>query len=287
MGNSFEMNDATGLAGGSILTLEEVLVELGLTLATATTQEQEVAQRAIRQAEGAIKRHLRYDPVQKVRTEYYPNMEPSLGSRAAVWETNDTEAYVRYLSDASTDELQVLSLPIREKDAEGANTIDLRLDYDGRSGTRSGSFAAETQRTEGTDFWPNYDMIDSLGNRVCTDGIIRSEGRWPAVPGSVKITYLAGYTANELAGEDDVIDASPIKDAAMNETVRRVHKRFSQMKKRTGFGTGALASESLGDYSYSADAGSLKDLTSSRHALTQESVALLQDFVNFGGMLYS
>lgn len=284
---TFTMAEASGQGSGAIITVAEVLEQLGLSTQTATSTESAVADWAVKSATGAIVSHLRYDPVQAVRTEYYPRQELSFGSRAAVWEVNENQAYSRYLADASTEDLQVAGIPIREKNAAGANAIQLFVDYDGRAGTRSGSFASSTQYTEGVDFWPNYDGVDSAGNRVCVDGVIKSEGRWPAIPGSVKIVYLSGYTTAELAGTDSVIDASPIREVALSETIRRIHKRFSQMKKRTGFGVGALTSENLGDYSYSADGASLAELTGSKASLLQESVMLLQPFVNMGAMLHS
>src|SRR5690606_18761523 len=110
---------------------------------------------------------------------------------------DNNQAFIRRLNDSAVDELQVQHLPIRYRDKDGSNAIDLRIDYDGRGGTRSGAFAANTQQTEGVDFWPNYDAQDSSGYQLCRDGVIRSEGRWPNQPGSVRITYTAGYTAEE------------------------------------------------------------------------------------------
>src|SRR5690606_32970226 len=100
-----------------------------------------------------------------------------------------------------SSELQLTHLPIREFDENGENGIDLRIDYDARSGTRSGSFAVDTKKEEGIDFWPNYDAHDVVGRRICTDGIIRSEGRWPSVSGSIKVIYVAGYTSDEFRGQ--------------------------------------------------------------------------------------
>lgn len=288
MGNSFSMSDAEGSSAGDILTsISDLYDDLGLTAATATAAEQQIILLSIRRAEGAVFRHLKYNPAMSVKTEFYPRLDMSLGSREAVWESNDSVAYLRYLADAATNELQIGRLPIREKDTEGANGIDLRIDYDGRSGTRSGSFASDTLKVEGTDFYPNYDLVDSNGYKVCMDGVIKSEGRWPAIAGSVKITYVAGYSALELAGTDSVIDASPIREACIDEAVRRVHKAYSRMKKRTGFGTGALTSERLGDYSYSADGKILNAMVGTSADIMAETALKLESFVNFGAMLGS
>jgi hypothetical protein len=174
------------------------------------------------------------------------------GAGIGIWEVNNTSAYERRLSQAVTDELQIKNLPIR-------SITDLRVDYDGRFGKRVGSFSDGTIWVEGTDFWAQWDHQDSDGNPICMDGIIRAEGRWPDIPGSVKVTYVAGYSQEELHGQDSVINAYPIVDAVIDESVRRVHKAYSRMKKRAGF-VGPLASEGMGDYNYSRDTSAITRL---------------------------
>jgi len=61
-----------------------------------------------------------------------------------------------------TVELQVQHIPIR-------SISSLYVDYDGRSGARTGSFTAETLKTQGTDYWANWDGPDSSGNSYCLD----------------------------------------------------------------------------------------------------------------------
>lgn len=256
-----------------------VLLELGLS-GSATDEEKALVTLGLRRAEGAVKRHLQYDPVQRVRTEFYPQADAdSVGAQARVWEADSNEAYTRRLASAMTDELQLLHLPVREKDSDGANAIDLRIDYDGRFGTRSGSFAASTQKTEGTDFWPTYDRRDSSGFGVCSDGILRSEGRWPSAPGSVRVTYLAGYTAAELNGQDSLLDASPILDAVVAEAATRVKRALTLYKKgRAGHVAGVLKSERLGDYSYTLDGAASQTLFGGRWDLLPETKEKLSDF---------
>lgn len=284
MGNTFEMNDAS-VSSGLIVSLVDLLIDLGIS-GTATASQTAIATAALQRAQGAVIRHLQYNPLLAVQTEFYPRMNSNPVDGQGVWEVSDISAYFRNLTDAATTELQVARLPVREEDAS-SNTISIWIDYDGRSGTRSGSFGTSSLEAEGTDFHPNYDTVDSRGYKVCRDGIIRSQGRWPGLAGSVKITYAAGYTAGELAGTDSAIDASPIREAVIDEAVRRVHKAYSRMKKRTGFGTGALSSESLGDYSYSADGALLAQLVGSNSDIMAETALKLESFVNFGAMLSS
>lgn len=264
-----------------IADISEVLLEIGLS-ASATETEKAIVQSCLTKVESEIKRFLRYDPTQNTHVEYYPRMDFSRQSREGVWEVSDTQAFVRYLQESATDELQLKHIPVRA-------VTDLRVDYDGRAGTRSGSFGSSTIWTEGVDFWPNYEVRDASGTtKLCLDGIIMSEGRWPNIPGSIKITYLAGYNNAELHGEDDtIVDANPILTAVIDETVARVQKIYSRMKKTRGWALGPLASESLGDYSYSQDMSALQTLINNKGGLMADTMDRLQEFVNWGVELAS
>ncbi len=274
---------------GTIVDPSEVALEMGLGT-VITDEETGIIAQAIEKAEGAVKRYLNYDPTQAVRTEYYPVSDmQSRGRGARVWEVDGTQAFVRNRAGASADMLQVRHLPVRATDSLVANAIDLRIDFDGRFGTQSGSFAISQQKTEGSDFWPVYDGNDTNGIAISRSGIIRSIGRWPAEPGSGKIIYVGGYTALELRGGDNdtLVDASPIWSAVLDEVRRRVIKVFSQ-RKLTGVGFGAgLLSERLGDYSYQLDSGLLKDLVGGNQDLMPESKQALDSFVNYGWALAS
>lgn len=265
---------------GRIVDDSEVILELGLA-GSITETERAIVSQCITKAEGAVQRHLKYNPLQSTHTEYYPQMDFTLQSRSSVWEVTSTDAYLRRLTEAASDELQLKHIPIR-------SITSLNVDYDGRAGAKSGAFGAGTAYTQGTDFWANYDSHDSSNNKVCRDGILRSEGRWPSIAGSVKIVYIAGYSLAELHGQDAVIDASPIVEAIIDEAVRRVKKIYSRMK-RTGAGlaAGPFTSESLGDYSYSIDASIQAKLVGTSFDILPETEIKLQDFVNYGWSLAS
>ncbi len=252
-----------------------VLLQLGL-CDSATDEERAVVANAIAGVEGEVRRYLGYDPVRAERTEYYPRQ--ATGSlRVGIWEANDTTAFVRDLSSDAASGLQLRHIPIRS-----INT--LHLDFDGRSGTAPGAFGDETLKTEGNDFWPNYDLIDSGGNKMASDGILRSYGRWPTIPGTVKVVYTAGYSDAELHGEDDLVDARSIVNAIVDEAVRRVRKMFTSKKiSGVGFVAGNITGEQLGDYSYRSDPFSAKRLM--LEGLTSETKDILGPFQNMGWLL--
>ena len=260
---------------GRIIDVSEALLELGLSSAS-TEVERAVVSMSIVRAEAAVKRHLFYDPVRRERIEFYPHQDYTQATRETVWEVEGTEAILRGLSENATLNLQVQHVPIR-------SVLALYIDFDGRAGSKSGAFGAGTLKTEGTDYWPNYDGVDSSGAKMCRDGIIRSEGAWPTTPGTVKIVYTAGYTAAELHGQDLIVDASPILEAVLIETVRRVKRRFAH-KYRTGvgFGAGAFSGERLGDYGYTVDSASLDRMVGGTMDILPETRDMLAGFVNVG-----
>jgi hypothetical protein len=255
--------------------ISEVLLDLGLS-DSATDEERAIAASSIRRAEAAIKRFLGYDPYQKERTEFYPQQDFSMDNGSFVWEVNDAVAYQRQLSEGATNVLMVQHIPIRSVSA-------LYIDYDGRGGSKVGSFGSDSLKTEGTDFWPNYNMVDDDGNSMCTDGILRSEGLWPTNPGTVKIVYTAGYSSKELHGQCSLVDATQILEAVVDESVRRAKKVFLT-KKQTGKGfvAGTVTSESLGDYSYSIDGSSAASNFGGQYDLLGDTIDRLNDFVNLG-----
>ncbi len=261
-----------------IIDLSEVQLMLGLS-ASMTEEERALISAAIVRAESAVTKYLHYDPVQRSRTEYYPVRSYLAQSREVVWETSDTHAFLRHGADTAVDELQLQHIPVRSDPA-----IDLRIDIDGRFGTRSGSFASTTQKTEGTDFWPNYDGLDDGGDELCRDGILRSVGQWPLNPGSVKVVYTAGYTPAELHGQDDLVDAGPIGDAVVEEAARRAKRAFVLWRKNAiaGHVAGIMKSESMGDYSYTLEPGVSSAMFGSDSNLMPNSMQMLQDFVNVG-----
>ena len=265
---------------GKIVDVSEALLVLGLS-GSVTEEERAIVNDAIMKAEGAVKRYLHYDPVQALRTEYYPRADYGPQSDEGVWEIAGDQAYLRRPATGAGDELQVLRIPIRSSPA-----IDLRIDYDGRSGAGASAFPLTSLKVEGVDFWPNYDSVDSDDNRMCRDGIIRSFGAWPTTPGSVRIIYTAGYTAEELHGQDSVVDAAPIVDAVIDETVRRVKKTYALMKQTSGWVPGQIKSERLGDYAYTlgdgGGGGAAASLTGSTMDLMPETKEKLQEYTLYG-----
>jgi len=267
--------DITGTTTG-IVSSEEVQQEMGISSATA--MELAIIQTAIKRAERAVKRYLRYDPVKRQRTEFYPR-GPVTASGWVRWEASETEAYLRRYGTGRADELILQHIPVRNIDY-------LYVDYDGRFGQQSGAFSDNTLKAEGTDYWLSFDMLDDSGKGICFDGILRCAGTWPAEPGTVKVVYTAGYSSDELRGNLSIIDASPIWESVLEEAVRRAKKALTQAK-ASGIGhfPGILVSESLGDYHYSVDVATARSLFGGVWDVSGATRERLSPFIHWGMML--
>jgi len=248
----------------SLASASEVLTLLNISSASAW--QQQVVDAALISAEAAVISFLGYDPEYKQTTEFYPQADSVSG--AAVWDIEGDQA-VLLQSLTTANLLQLRRLPVRQ-------ITDLRVDRDGRFGQRSGSFGPSTVWTEGEDFWIEGTGFDGSNKIYSRSGLLRAAGSWPTTPGSIKVTYWAGYLETELAGTDPVIDASAIRKVVVEEAARRARRVFANSKGQAG----PLISERLGDYGYSIEASSAKAQFGVQSPLTPESQQLLGPFVN-------
>lgn len=257
---------------GKVIDVSELLLELGLA-SGATEEERAVCVAALARAEGAVRGFLRYDPVIAERVEYYPQRREVRTPPVRAWDTDGTRACPVAVATGGATELQLLRLPVRK-------VVGLWIDHEGMAGAREGAFGLGTERAEGVDFWANYDTVDADGGLVCNDGVLRSRTPWPTDPGTIKVRYVAGYTAEELRGQGGAVDASPIAECVLREAARRAKKTLLLKKNaRVGFVSGMVTSERLGDYSYSATPD---NAVSAEGSLLPETMQQLSDYVNWG-----
>ncbi len=231
--------------------------------------------------DAAVARFLRYDPEQASRTEYYPRRShPHAGvGERGTWDSDGTRAFwiSRYGGTRMSDIIQVKNLPIR-----GAATV-----YEERgalAGQKSGSFGVDTQLTSGTQFWMDASESDGDGVLLSRSGqLLRRGSAWPDELGSVKVTYTAGYTATEFAGTaSSNVDASDIAMACK----MLMQKMFMTIKATASSSTGSVAgvklSERMGDYSYTTEGNTARQLAGMSANIVGEIAELLQPHVNYG-----
>ena len=231
--------------------------------------------------EQAIRAYLGYDPVQSTRTEYYPLRK--IGNhrhRRSYWELHGDRAVLAPAGGQDhLTRLQLRHLPIRG----GTNPI-VYEDAGAEFGEASGAFGASTQLTWGTEFWADWRGDDGAGEPVSYSGALVRDGAWQRQPGSIKVTYIAGYTADELDGTSTAtgIDASQIRLASLLEMQRMYSAQKARQTTATGvtLAPGAVTGERMGDYSYTLDGNSARELGGMQSSLSGEAAELLHPFRN-------
>jgi hypothetical protein len=279
-----------------LITEAELRAILGLA-SSITDNERAVLTLVVPAAIQAVEDYIGYNPLQAEVTEILPRVDPRGGpsetSETLEWKPDPgrTRAVLQSAGrERST--LQLGTIPVRSVSA-------VYVDTAARHGQASGAFAAETLQAAGSDYWVDWDQPYSAADRtrgLCGSGCLYSMASWPTEPGTVLVTYRAGYSYTELAGRAYAsavdattgeitmarINASGIKRAAAIAAVKAMHTWMSLQKSSTmGWRPGALASESAGDYSYSLAGGGLADL---KVVLPDEAKEALEPFVHYGRM---
>lgn len=237
----------------------------------------------------AIKKFLKYDPEQRVgNAELYPRNDTlGDGDLEGEWDINPTHTRAVFEARRGFHKyLQLARIPIRA-------ISDLRVDPSAKFGQQSGDFASSTQWSQGTEYAVEWDE-----EGVCRSGCLIATGAWPSSPGTVRVTYRAGYSPLEFAGaatSDETdgagimtkagVDASPIKAGTLIACMAKYHTLASWSKSQlTGVLTpGPKASERMGDYSYTlADGARAALITGMGLELPPEAAQYLEEFRHYG-----
>jgi hypothetical protein len=245
---------------------------------SATDPDRGIVQTIHKLAESRMKEHIGYDPTQQTYTnEYYPRHQQSIGMPfAGIWDVNAAGTHARLETVAGTlNTLQLRAIPLR-------SITEIRVDENGRFGQGTAAFASGTEWTAGLDYWAEYEM-----DGICESGLIHAAGSWPIQQGSVRITYKAGYTQNELNGNlvtagTDQKDASPLLGGVL-KTAMEAFRKFKARKSNFAGLTGPFQSERAQDYSYTLGKNQL-DALSFLVQLSPEVIRDVETFVHMGRM---
>ena len=186
-----------------------------------------------------IKTYLGYDPEQSTYTEYIPAGEcyRYFDTSLATFDIIGNNRIGSWAIDHS--KIQVRNVPLR-------SVISVYEDPGAFAGDAPGSFSSGTLLTEGTHFYVDWDEPG-----ISRSGMLVKVGAWPMVARSVKVTYVGGYTADELNGKASYsVNASPIKFAILVQIAKEYSAALGSV---TQGGAGAVTSISLDDYSVAYD----------------------------------
>jgi hypothetical protein len=261
-----------------ILTAAEARIALGLH-SSITDQDRSLIEMLLPLAQGIVvndpRGGLHYSPEQEDYVKFYPRAENAVGGfGGVVWDTNQagTKAYATSLGRNLY--LQLADLPVR-------SISEIRVDYEGGFGQIADTFGDSTIQVAGDDY---YQELSGPGLNMT--GHVISRVGWPVEPGTVKVSYTAGYSALELAGRaGNGVDASPIKHATLLTLIKAFRTiKANQKQALAGFTAGPITSEHLGDYSYSAGSSAAM-LTGLEVSMPPEAALLLQPFRHYGIMM--
>lgn len=226
------------MAVSEIITLAECLSYAGKG-SSATDVEIGQANMLKRGVERAVRRYVGSSITQETYTHFFPQGNPF-----------DLRAGRGLSASVIPVGVQTLGPTIRLPEWPIRSVTSLYEDEAANFGTTSGSFPASSELTEGEDFTVNYDH-SGIGRR---GELIRLDRNWYATPGSYKITYVAGWSDDELAGNvtDPNLDVTDIRIAVMKTFAEFFNEMVNQQTATSG-STGPVKSERLGDYAVTYD----------------------------------
>ncbi|HVC95890.1 MAG TPA: hypothetical protein VND64_19525 [Pirellulales bacterium] len=246
----------------SICTTSDVTTYLGLAAMNALATLVQTL------AEQHVKDHIGTQEIeQQSWTEYYPL------DNAQVQQPGDTQyvvdsAYQRAIPGfiLSPNVIQLRQLAARQ-------ITSVNEDASGYFGQMAGSFGAGTLLTSGSDYFLKTEQPALAGGLpISWSGhLVRRSFWFPAIAGSVKVVYTAGFTAGELAGRWSVF-----KTACL-ETIGDLYLRAKAL---AGGQKADMAGEAIGGgVSMSYFQNHLSGLS-----VPDRVAEMLQPFVNYGQM---
>lgn len=227
-------------------------------------------------AERAVVKFLRWDPVKPTtaHTRYYPR---GRSGGQYTYQTDPTPARgvlrggdMVALSGGQSQILQldhkyVLKAGLQVWEHEGAYFGD------------AAAFAAADLLVIGTDF--AFETEDGVWSKA--GHLKRIGANWPILEGSVKVSYFAGFTEEELKGTATTADAADIRLATLLAIQKEYNQNVAQRVDANRGAVGVITSESISGYSYSVEGSSAQQLAVSV-SLPRESKLLLQPYRMYG-----
>jgi hypothetical protein len=249
----------------TLATLDELREFLGIT--TPTAQQTMVLDVVRRGAQKTIDNFLGASLIQATHTEYYPQ-RAHLSPHSELIDSfersgNKVVPLQRYVSNRRI--LQLAKLPVRSIVSVYEN--------------------ADAWSTEGGD-WPVANLldgdsyfIDALENGISWSGfLINNTGPWSAVERSIKVQYVAGFTAEEINN-----DYPDLRYAYFSLCQVDYNQAMMQMMGRSvvGSGVGLITAEHIDTWGVQYDATTNAQLYGFTGRMPLMVARTLEPYVNF------
>jgi hypothetical protein len=229
--------------------------------------------------------------VQTVHTAYFPRYIHFGGAGIRPsdtwWDVNSAGTKATRVAGVLTNTLQLDHIPVRA-------VTSVKVDRSARHGQASGgAFATGTEWTAGDDYWVENEQDD-----VCLSGCLLSNSGWPIQPGTVEVTYRAGYSHDEINGHNTTssvaadgtittkgIDAGGIKRAVILTVMKAIHTWQAFRKNSEGqFIPGGFSAERLQDYAYTLPSEVASQTSGMIVQLPSEAIEALEEYRHWGLM---
>lgn len=225
---------------------------------------------------------LGFSVVQAVRTEFYPDRINLMQRDQFIdgWEragnTNMVVPIDRYRTERRA--LLLRHVPVRSitsiyesPEAWLSSPPDFGAEWLLNSGITPPVYS-------GPDYSLDVNGYDSQNNMISYTGmVIRNTGPWCVAERCVKVTYTAGFSAEELGNEWGNIQHAYMMQCQAMYNTNAIHRRIN----RLGSQPGILTSESLGDWSGSYDAESMRQLYGMSGRLIPGVAVMLEPYINY------
>lgn len=202
-------------------------------------------------AESVLCAHLGFNPVQATYTHFLPTSDDfTTDDINGLDVVNDK---VVFDVDSATNRLYVPQRPIR-------SITSIYEDVASEGGQGSSDFSGMALAA-GTDYYIDY-TTSGVGWSGC---LVRITGTWPARRRTVKVTYVAGFTAAELLagtilGPDDMSSIALLQYAAIL-TVAAAYGEAKRYQPGVTGAVGPISSERLADYAVTYATDYMKHLS--------------------------
>lgn len=216
-------------------------------------------------AEDAVKAEVGYSIEQATHTHFLPGFDEFGGEAVSVDVLNGR---VTFEYDEESSVLYLPERPIR-------SITTLYEDRAAFGGQGASDFPASSALTGGTDYYVDW-LTDSLS---WSGKLTKRNGTWSPKARTIKVTYVAGLTAGEIAGTTSC--RGPVAGGVAQlryAAISAAALKFKQPSGIQGTNVGPITAERLADYSVQYDGKSVAQLFGWKMDLPQELKDLLAPF---------
>lgn len=178
--------------------------------------------------EASIKKFCRWNIVSATKTAYLPLQPTAMGVYLPSAET----CYNRPWPTGTRNRLQLPSMYV-------SSITSIYEDQSAVGGAGSSDFAAATLLTAGTDYYLEKDQGSSAS---WSGGVIRVGTGWSSIPGTIKATYVSGFTESDLQNDQNDLRFAVTKECA-DHYVRHLRLKSQFV---TGIGLGGATPDTSG-----------------------------------------